>query len=306
MFDDLLPVNITTDFSDQYGAIHDLLSLRFYWFKHLAYYLPEFAILDTLIAPYASYYPQDYETFTVDDLLSTCGNESFRRYHNKDFVDFNHFAEELCRDVHTDLRFRTAYEYIAYCIKFGHTSSLNYPFFLFCNVGSDYNIPKCITPVKHKLSKRDIPTGCEVPLDNSTFYQSVVDHYCPLVPYNKEYSGLCDFGRLNLACLTGTNIRAKRWDASSVCGWPLVSSGAKLVGGECSISPQLEQLKGVLSMSHDIVLNNVDLIDKLGKKLTLSDSRAQNNYRMLLELVNVTQHHSNSFDMFFSLIVKKL
>lgn len=120
------------------------------------------------------------------------------------------------------------------------------------------------------------------------------------MPYNKEYSGLCDFGRLNLACLTGTNIRAKRWDASSVCGWPLVSSGAKLVGGECSISPQLEQLKGVLSMSHDIVLNNVDLIDKLGKKLTLSDSRAQNNYRMLLELVNVTQHHSNSFDMFFN------
>ncbi|QNM37797.1 hypothetical protein QKS34_gp4 [Frankliniella occidentalis associated mesonivirus 1] len=55
------------------------------------------------------------------------------------------------------------------------------------------------------------------------------------------------------------HVRAKRWAANAVCGWPVVSLLAKTVGGECEYTSDQTQLKNLLTRMND--LNGVVVAD---------------------------------------------
>lgn len=73
-------------------------------------------------------------------------------------------------------------------------------------------------------------------------------------------------------------IRDRRWDASAVCGWPLVSTSAKVLGGECAVSPQIDDIKNVLSTTRAIVDKESVALDSLYRGLLLSESSIRSIY----------------------------
>jgi len=81
------------------------------------------------------------------------------------------------------------------------------------------------------------------------------------------------------------HIRMKRWDASYVCGWPLVSSAAKFLGGECTTNIDLNSLKTTLSTIQKFSNDNTQLISNVENQLKMVNERVNTNYKLIQELV---------------------
>lgn len=287
IFDDLLPIDITTNFSKDYDSIRDIMRLRFYWLNHIAKYARSWNKLALILEPYRVFYPQDiYELYTVAQLLRECGNVKF---HNAGSTFTDYYNTYCYSKALNNQQYRTAYEFIVTCLENYRHSHPNEPnSYSFIGADTVFSRTKCFDPVlKSGRTKRDVD-HCSLTTSNVTHFKLLMDNYCPLVPYNNEYATICEYGKHGYACLQGHSV-SKRWDSSVACGWPIVSSGAKFLGGECAISPQLDALKSTLHMSQTILEKHNDFISNLSSRLSLSDERATNNYAMLLNLVNATK-----------------
>lgn len=75
--------------------------------------------------------------------------------------------------------------------------------------------------------------------------------------------------------------RRRRWDSSVVCGWPIVSSAAKILGGECSISPAVESIKTSLQTTKRIVTEQQETLNSLYKGIILNNKHLQTIYKQL-------------------------
>lgn len=80
-------------------------------------------------------------------------------------------------------------------------------------------------------------------------------------------------------------IRSKRWDSSYVCGWPLVSSAAKFLGGECTTNIDLNSLKTTLNTIQKFSNDNTQLISDVEKQLKMVNERVNTNYKLIQDLV---------------------
>jgi len=81
------------------------------------------------------------------------------------------------------------------------------------------------------------------------------------------------------------NIRVRRWDSSYVCGWPLVSSAAKLLGGECTTNIDLNSLKTTLNSIQNFSSDNTHIIENVEKQLKMVNERVNTNYKIIQDLV---------------------
>lgn len=96
-----------------------------------------------------------------------------------------------------------------------------------------------------------------------------------------------------------TTRRNKRWDSSYVCGWPIVSSTAKFLGGECTTNIDVESLKQNLASIQKFSDSNTHLIGALQHQLSIVNARTNMHYEQLQNLVNDIneQHEAFSTDM---------
>lgn len=81
-----------------------------------------------------------------------------------------------------------------------------------------------------------------------------------------------------------THHRQKRWDSSGVCGWPIISSGAKLFGGECTVTPDLEQLRATLTSVREILDTDTGTLEKIQAQVVLTNKKAESHYLQLTAL----------------------
>ncbi len=89
--------------------------------------------------------------------------------------------------------------------------------------------------------------------------------------------------------------RTRRWDASQVCGWPLISTAAKLFGGECTTNVDVTALKQNLRDMQYFAENNTNLISNLQHQLEIVNARTNLHYEQLQQLVLAIHEHQNSF-----------
>lgn len=78
--------------------------------------------------------------------------------------------------------------------------------------------------------------------------------------------------------------RRRRWDSSKVCGWPIISSLAKTIGGECAISPDLDAIRNSLKTTKDILSNHDKRLQLSFEKLVLHDKHIYDLYQSLQNL----------------------
>ncbi|AGE00050.1 ORF2a [Hana virus] len=85
--------------------------------------------------------------------------------------------------------------------------------------------------------------------------------------------------------------RHKRWDSSYVCGWPLVSSAAKVLGGECTTNIDIGSLKSSLTAIQNFSYANSELIHDLQSQLSVVNARTNLHYNQLQQLVTAINEH---------------
>lgn len=73
-------------------------------------------------------------------------------------------------------------------------------------------------------------------------------------------------------------VRNKRWDSSAVCGWPLISSSAKLLGGECNLSPEVDSIRNALETTQSLINNNAGQLTDLYKDLLMTNGAIKHIY----------------------------
>lgn len=78
-----------------------------------------------------------------------------------------------------------------------------------------------------------------------------------------------------------TNKRSKRWDASSVCGWPAVSSFSKLLGGECYSTPSADKLKLNLNKLNEGLGHTTEALVNMEAELSLFSGTALEHYHQI-------------------------
>lgn len=78
------------------------------------------------------------------------------------------------------------------------------------------------------------------------------------------------------------------WDASATCGWPLVSSFMKVLGGECE-GGDINELKNTLSDIQKYSAENTALISALEDQVKILNERMNNQYENVQKLADTIQ-----------------
>ncbi|AGE00067.1 ORF2a [Alphamesonivirus casuarinaense] len=121
--------------------------------------------------------------------------------------------------------------------------------------------------------------------------------FCKDVIYNttiNSFNGeICD--KVNFITPTQSKIRKRRWDSSYVCGWPLVSSAAKVFGGECTTNIDVDSLKSSLTSMQQFSNANSELIQNLQSQLTIVNARTNLHYKQLQQLVTAINSHQERY-----------
>nr|UBB38809.1 ORF2a [Casuarina virus]UBB38821.1 ORF2a [Casuarina virus] len=112
---------------------------------------------------------------------------------------------------------------------------------------------------------------------------------------NAVNSEICN--KVNFITPQPTLKRSKRWDSSYVCGWPLVSSAAKVIGGECTTNIDVSSLKSSLTAIQNFSNANTELIQNLEAQLSVVNARTNLHYSQLQQLVaSINDHQSRYID----------
>ncbi len=120
--------------------------------------------------------------------------------------------------------------------------------------------------------------------------------------YNDNSYHFCN--EVNFLTDSELNKRTKRWDSSYVCGWPIVSAVAKIVGGECTTNIDVSSLKQSLTSIQNFSHANTDLLDKLQQQLTIVNERTNLHYNQLQNLVSdINKHQANFISDINTLII---
>nr|QVU02390.1 protein 2a [Alphamesonivirus sp.] len=123
--------------------------------------------------------------------------------------------------------------------------------------------------------------------------------FCKNAIYDKESNAangeICN--KVNFITPETTLKRSKRWDSSYVCGWPLVSSAAKVLGGECTTNIDVSSLKSSLTAIQNFSNANTELIQNLEAQLSVVNARTNLHYSQLQQLVaSINDHQSKYID----------
>jgi len=81
--------------------------------------------------------------------------------------------------------------------------------------------------------------------------------------------------------------RNKRWDSSFTCGWPLVSSFTKLVGGECEMTTDISAVKTSLNTLNTMVGQQNVVLDNFHKSFVIEHKQV---YKLATELMLVNKN----------------
>nr|ASO75606.1 ORF3 [Alphamesonivirus 1] len=126
---------------------------------------------------------------------------------------------------------------------------------------------------------------------------NVSNTFCKTVYYdtttNAFNAEICN--KVNFITPAKANKRSKRWDSSYVCGWPLVSSAAKVLGGECTTNIDIGSLKSSLTAIQNFSYANTELIHDLQSQLSVVNARTNLHYNQLQQLVTAINDHQAKY-----------
>ncbi|AGE00057.1 ORF2a [Alphamesonivirus daknongense] len=146
-----------------------------------------------------------------------------------------------------------------------------------------------ICPSEFAQASIFLPNYSESIYNSSIAFCNSVGYDLKISSYNDTSYQVCN--KVNFLVLKAENRRQKRWDSSYVCGWPLVSSAAKVLGGECTTNIDVDSLKSNLHAIQNFSLQNTELIHNLQEQLTIVNARTNLHYNQLLQLVNDINNH---------------
>ncbi|AEH26446.1 putative spike protein [Cavally virus] len=125
----------------------------------------------------------------------------------------------------------------------------------------------------------------------------VATTFCKTVTYdttkNAQNAEICN--KVNFITPEKALKRNKRWDSSYVCGWPLVSSAAKVLGGECTTNIDIGSLKSSLTAIQNFSYANTELIHDLQSQLSVVNARTNLHYNQLQQLVTAINDHQAKY-----------
>ncbi len=126
---------------------------------------------------------------------------------------------------------------------------------------------------------------------------NVATSFCKSVSYDNSLNNpdaeVCN--KVNFITPELAQSRRKRWDSSYVCGWPLVSSTAKLLGGECTTNIDIGSLKSSLTAIQNFSSQNTELINDLQSQLSVVNARTNLHYNQLQQLVTAINEHQSKY-----------
>ncbi|AVM80375.1 ORF3 [Bontang Baru virus] len=136
------------------------------------------------------------------------------------------------------------------------------------------------------------PASIFLPDYTPTIY-NIATSFCKAISYDNTLSDpeaeVCN--KVNFITPKRAQSRRKRWDSSYVCGWPLVSSTAKLLGGECTTNIDIGSLKSSLTAIQNFSAQNSELINDLQSQLSVVNARTNLHYNQLQQLVTDINEH---------------
>lgn len=100
--------------------------------------------------------------------------------------------------------------------------------------------------------------------------------------------------------------RPRRWSANAVCNWPVVSAAAKIAGGECSVTPNIDDLRNTLTSVRDILAEHDTEFKEHMHLITLSNQKSQVHYEELKKLTAINTAYINTLKTFLETATTKL
>lgn len=100
--------------------------------------------------------------------------------------------------------------------------------------------------------------------------------------------------------------RYRRWDASYTCGWPIISSVAKTLGGECSTNVDVSSLKQSLSAIQNFSSANTELINSVAHQLSIVNERVSLHYNQMQTLSQVISDNQVNLNTQLTLLAGRL
>ncbi|BAN58309.1 putative spike glycoprotein [Dak Nong virus] len=147
-----------------------------------------------------------------------------------------------------------------------------------------------ICPSEFAQASIFLPNYTERIYNSSTTFCKTVYYDTTINAFNAE---ICN--KVNFIVPTKSQKRTKRWDSSYVCGWPLVSSAAKFLGGECTTNIDIGSLKSSLTAIQNFSYANTELIHDLQSQLSVVNARTNLHYNQLQQLVSAINDHQAKY-----------
>ncbi|AUG33464.1 ORF3 [Dianke virus] len=147
-----------------------------------------------------------------------------------------------------------------------------------------------ICPSEFAQASIFLPNYTEAIFNVSTTFCRDVYYDTTINAFNAE---ICN--KVNFITPAKAQKRSKRWDSSYVCGWPLVSSAAKVLGGECTTNIDIGSLKSSLTAIQNFSYANTELIHDLQSQLSVVNARTNLHYNQLQQLVTAINDHQAKY-----------